>query len=384
MKLKKVSKTLYWAGQLVNRSYLRKINMHINDSVTEKLNKPYLILANHSSVMDYRITSFLLRKKRPYHVAAKNQFAGRFWLMSKIGALPKIQFQTSPATVMQISSAVKDGHSVVIFPEGVVSFDGTNRLLPFNIAKLVKFLGIPVAVIKMKGTYLVKPRFDENFRKIDRIDVDFFEALTKEEIAKKSAEEIYFKLKEEIYFDVWQWNKENNVKTRCKYMARGISNLLYQCVECGGETVSTDSQLICKACGKSWTVDEFYRLNNGSRQTDIHEWFEAQRVMMRKNLCNPNFVMQAEADVSILDGYNGFKKVGKGIYFQNAEGVKFLGTIDGKQTEIFFERIKYISAPVGNNFIEFTKDNVCYRFYFDKDGFAIKSAVAVEESFKLI
>ena len=334
--------------------------------------------------MDYRIMTYLLRKKKAYHVAAKNQFAKRFWLMSKVGALPKIQFQPSLTIVKQIICAVKGGNSVVIFPEGVVSFDGTNRLLPFNIAKLVKFLGIPVAVMKIKGTYLVKPRFDEFFRKTDKTEVDFFEVLTEAQIAAMSAEEIYFKLKEEIYFDVWQWNKANNVKTDCKYTARGIDSLLYQCAECGGETTATDRELICKGCGKHWTVDEYYRLSDGKQETDIHTWFEQQRTLMRKNLCDPNFVMQADTQVSILDGYKGFKKAGKGTYTQTAEGVRFEGEIFGKATQIIFERIKYISAPVGNNFIEFTKNDVCYRFYFNNKGFAIKSAVAVEESFKLI
>lgn len=385
MKLTKISKTLYGIGQFLNRSYLRKINMQVNDGVTEKLNnEPYLILANHSSVMDYRITSFLLRKNRPYHIAAKNQFAKRFRLMSKVGALPKVQFQVSPVIVKQIETAVKDGKSVVVFPEGVVSFDGTNRTLPFSVAKLIKFLHIPVAVMKIKGTYLIKPRFNEVFRKTDKVEVDFFEILSRDDVEKFSAEEIYFKLCEGIYFNVWQWNKDNNVKTHCKHIARDIDNLLYSCIECGGETVADDKQLVCRHCGMCWTVDEFYLLYSGEEKTDIHTWFEKQRAVMRKNLCDENFVMQSEARVEILDGYKGFKKVGKGMYTQTAEGVRFVGEISGKCADIVFERAKYMSAPVGNNFIEFTKNYVSYRFYFEKTGFAIKSAVAVEESFKLM
>ena len=88
MKIKKISKTLYVEGQFFNKQRLKRLNFQLNDNATEKMDRAHIVLANHCSVMDYRITTFAMRKKKAYHVAAKNQFAGRKWLMQRVGGLP--------------------------------------------------------------------------------------------------------------------------------------------------------------------------------------------------------------------------------------------------------------------------------------------------------
>ena len=255
MKLKRISGVLYGIGQFVNRFYLRRLNLEIKDENAPRLDKPYIIFANHSSVMDYRLTSFLLRKSKPYHVAAKNQFAGRRRLMYKIGALPKVQFLPDVALVRDIERAVKLGKSVVIFPEGVVSFDGTNRELPFSAAKLVRHLGVGVAVIKIKGSYLVKPRFNEVFHKSGKTEVEFFGCLSAEQVKTMSVDEIHGALKEALRFDVWEWNLKNNVATKGD-LSVGMDNLLYECAVCGGKTAVKDGRLVCGKCGSAWNVDK--------------------------------------------------------------------------------------------------------------------------------
>lgn len=382
MKLEKINGALYDIGQLLNRFYLRRLNLTVDDSRAPLLDKPYIILANHSSVMDYRVTSFLLRKHKPYHVAAKNQFAGRRRLMLKIGALPKVQFQPSVTLIKQIQAAVQGGKSVVIFPEGVVSFDGVNRDLPFSVAKLIKFLGVGVAVIKIKGTYLVKPRFDEVFHKTDRVEAEFFESISADDVKGKTTAQIYDKIKSDLYFDVWEWSRRLNVGTSRGNTAKGIDNLLYRCVNCGGHAFVRGDALVCGDCGAVWKVDRFYRLI-GDKTLDIHQWFETQRQSVAAQVRDGVFALDDEfVTVRVLDGYKGFREVGEGRYSQNRDGVTFEGVIDGKNKKLFFDGARYPSAPVGNDFIEFTSRYVTYRFYFTSKGAAIRSAVGVEEVYK--
>ncbi len=381
MKLKRISGVLYGIGQFVNRFYLRRLNLEIKDENAPRLDKPYIIFANHSSVMDYRLTSFLLRKSKPYHVAAKNQFAGRRRLMYKIGALPKVQFLPDVALVRDIERAVKLGKSVVIFPEGVVSFDGTNRELPFSAAKLVRHLGVGVAVIKIKGSYLVKPRFNEVFHKSGKTEVEFFGCLSAEQVKAMSVDEIHGALREALRFDVWEWNLKNNVATKGD-LSVGMDNLLYECAVCGGKTAVKDGRLVCGKCGSAWNVDKYYRLA-GCGEFNIHEWFEIQRRRAAEAAISGEFRMEEEVSVMILDGFRGFKKAGNGRYIHGADGVRFTGEIGGQKTELFFDGAKYPSAPAGNDFIEFTLRGVTYRFYFKTMGAAIKSVLHAEEIFKI-
>ena len=55
-------------GQFFNKKTLKKLNFQLNDNATDKMDKAHIVLANHGSVMDYRITTFAMRKNKAYHV----------------------------------------------------------------------------------------------------------------------------------------------------------------------------------------------------------------------------------------------------------------------------------------------------------------------------
>ena len=383
MKIKKISNVLYFVGQIFNKSKLKKLNFQLNDNATDKMDRAHIVLANHCSVMDYRITTFAMRKKKAYHVAAKNQFAGRKWLMQRVGGLPKVQFVPSLALIKQIKQVVDDGHHVLVFPEGAMSFDGTNRIITPTVAKLIKRLGAPVAVLNIKGTYLAKPRYNEKkFNKVDKLVADFDILLDENQIANMSVEQIYDKIKQGLHFDVWQWNKQNDVKTQGD-LVTGMDNLLYECFYCGGQTTVCDGMLACKKCGKQWMVDEYYRLHNANNTLTIAQWCDNQRDNIKKQLKADGFCLVANVVVQKLDGYKGFKQVGKGTYLQGANGITFDGEINGQNANLTFESAKHWSVPVGNNFVELSQNGHTYRFVFDQKGIAIKTALAIEEIYKI-
>ena len=118
MKIKKISKTLYFLGQFFNKKVLKKLNFQLNDNATDKMDRAHIVLANHGSVMDYRITTFAMRKDKAYHVSAKNIFAGKKWLLSSVGGLPKVQFVPSLSLIKQVKQVLANGNHVLVFPEG--------------------------------------------------------------------------------------------------------------------------------------------------------------------------------------------------------------------------------------------------------------------------
>ena len=383
MKIKKISKTLYVVGQFFNKIRLKNLNFQLNDNATEKMDRAHIVLANHCSVMDYRITTFAMRKDKAYHVTAKNIFANKKWLVKRVGGLPKVQFVPSFELVKQIKQVVEKGNHVLVFPEGAVSFDGTNRIVDNSISKLIKRLGAPVAVLNIKGTYLAKPRYNESkFNKVDKIVADFDVILDEKQISQMTVEQIHQKVVSSMRFDVWQWNKQNDVKTFGNLVA-GLDNLLFECVYCNGKMTVKDDMLACDKCGKQWNIDEYYRLHNANNELTIAQWFDNQRTNIHKKLKADEFCLQSHVKVQLLDGFNGFKQVGHGVFTQGVHGVTFNGVVNGVQTDLTFESKKHWSVPVGNNFVELSQQGNTYRFLFAEGGLSIKSAVAIEEAYKI-
>ena len=93
--------------------------------------------------------------------------------------------------------------------------------------------------------------------------------------------------------------------------------------------------------------------------------------------------LHSQVKVQQLDGFKGFKEVGFGTFIQGANGVTFEGKINGKDAQLTFEANKHWAVPAGNNFVEFSQYGNTYRFLFKQKGYAIKSAIAGVESFKL-
>ena len=384
MKIKKISKTLYFLGQFFNKKVLKKLNFQLNDNATDKMDKAHIVLANHGSVMDYRITTFAMRKNKAYHVSAKNIFAGKKWLMDRVGGLPKVQFVPSLALIKQVKQVLSNGNHVLVFPEGVMSFDGTSRTIPDSIAKLVKHIGVPVAAIKIKGSYIAKPRYNESkFNKISKLQADFDIILTEQQIEQMTVEQIHKIIVDALHFDAWEWNKQNDVKAYGDFVTN-LDNLLYECVYCNGEMVAKNGSFYCKKCGRQWTVDEYCRLHNANKELTIAQWFDTQRQKIKQQIKTDEYCLQAQVKVQKLDGFKGFKEVGQGLFTQGSYGVTFDGIILNKDEHLTFESVKHWSIPAGNNFVEFSQNGNTYRFLFEQKGYAIKCAIAVEESFKLI
>jgi len=383
MKIKKISNVLYIAGQFFNKRVLKKLNLQVNDNATKKMDRAHIVLANHCSVMDYRITTFAMRKDKAYHVTAKNIFANKKWLVKRVGGLSKVQFVPSLSLIKQIKQVLSNGNHVLVFPEGVISFDGTNRILSTSVSKLIKHLNAPVAVLNIKGTYLAKPRYNESkFNKVDKLVADFDVMLDEKQVADMSVEQIHDTIKNALHFDVWEWNKQNGVKTFGD-LVTGLNNLLFDCVYCHGKMEVCDGKLTCSNCGKQWDIDEYYRLSDGKTELTIAEWFDKQRQYISKQLKDGDFVLKGKAKLQVLDGYKGFKQAGSGVFSQDLNGVTFDGTSQNKPCKLNFDASKHWSAPAGNGFVELSQYGNTYRFVFDEEGIAIKSALAVEESFKL-
>lgn len=227
---------------------------------------PYLIVANHSHLLDPFFIGALIRK--PVFQMASNEFfrkplVRRFmWAM---GAFPRKKGFVDFKSIKYAINIVKKGYPLVIYPEGGRNWDGETLPILKSTAKLVKLLNVPLVTVVSRGNYLAYPRWADRRRKSP---ITIYYSKPVQFDRKTPDEEIIDYIQKGIY------NNDNYTKVeyiKGKDPAVGLPRLLWRCPEC--RTIDAlreiDSRHIkCMHCGKTWEVN----LNCFMRECDKDEW----------------------------------------------------------------------------------------------------------------
>ena len=371
-KIKRPDRLLWAVARFFLRRFAKKVNLKVYDTVSGKLKPPFIVLVNHASVQDYKIDCYVLRKLRPNHVGAYNQFVGKARLLRRLGAIPKRQFVADVSLVKQIKGVLNRKGVFVIYPEAAISIGGGNRSIYPNIAKLVKLLNTPVAVINIKGSYISKPRWKETQRKTDRVEAHFYPLFT--ETNQMSVEEVLDGIKTALHHNVWEWQKEAGVKNYSQDFLDDAENILYQCPTCLTEFKmhGEGNTITCGECGRKWTIDAYGQFDDGG---NIAKWVDFQSEVIRKQL--PEYNFSVDVTLETLDDFKGYKQCGEGTLTQTAEGVRYKGT-DG--TELFFSAEKTPTCGLSPRHVEFSAADNTYKFVMKEVNAAAKVCLGVIET----
>ena len=107
-----------------------------------------LVLSNHVSAFDFAYFSTpFLGKKVSFVVAESMMYSMPLFakMIKGYRAITKKQFYADYTCTKNIKKYLDAGISVILCPEGKVSAEGKTGPVAFSIAKLVKWLGYPVA-----------------------------------------------------------------------------------------------------------------------------------------------------------------------------------------------------------------------------------------------
>lgn len=123
------------------------------------LQGPLLVTPNHLSFLDPPLTAVALR--RALRFMAKDSLfkvPGFGWLIRSVGAFPVRKGSADTEAIRRAIELLKEGHAVLVFPEGTRG-DGTH-LGPISpgIAILAKRSGAPVLPVRLIGTERSLPR----------------------------------------------------------------------------------------------------------------------------------------------------------------------------------------------------------------------------------
>ena len=104
-----------------------------------KVNKPAIILSNHTSWFDFMYTTAAMYPHRVSYLAASKMFydpsINIFLKMAR--AIPKSLFQPDPGATLKAFRILKKGGIISVFPEGQISPYGKSLTPSFSIAKFI-------------------------------------------------------------------------------------------------------------------------------------------------------------------------------------------------------------------------------------------------------
>ena len=129
------------------------------DKVQRK--QPYVICANHASQMDIpaifgglRIPVRFMAKKSLFYIPI---FGWSMWLARFI-PVDRASTRKARASITKAAKKVKNGPSVLVFPEGTRSPDGEIKSFKSGAFVLAEQAGVPILPVAIRGSFAVLPK----------------------------------------------------------------------------------------------------------------------------------------------------------------------------------------------------------------------------------
>ena len=227
---------------------------------------PFVIIANHEAALDF--VNLIGATRTPMSFVISNSFYNTLpfkGVVTRLGMIPKQQFQTSLRDLGAMRSTIKNGNILVIYPAGLMCEDGQSTPIPAATYEFLKWLNTDVYVAKSIGTYFSMPKWAKKGIRIGRTFIDIYKLFDKETLHDMPLEEVKEKTSEALDFDAYLEQEKLKVKYRHNDNIEGLENVLYVCPNCMGEfTMRTKKKktIYCVQCGFEETSDKYAFLHN--------------------------------------------------------------------------------------------------------------------------
>ena len=227
---------------------------------------PFVIIANHEAALDF--VNLIGATSTPLSFVISNSFYSTLpfkSVVSRLGMIPKQQFQTSLRDLGAMRSTIKEGRILVIYPAGLMCEDGHSTPIPAATYEFLKWLNTDVYVAKTIGTYFSMPKWAKKGIRRGRTYIDIYKLFDKEELCDMPLDEVKEKTSEALDFDAYLEQEKLKIKYSKNDNIEGLENVLYACPNCMGEfTMRTKKKktIYCVQCGFEETSDKYAFLHN--------------------------------------------------------------------------------------------------------------------------
>lgn len=343
-----------------------------NLELFDNLKPPYLVMANHNCVFDpFMIADFV--PEPISYVVSDAAFRKRLmgWALGLVGSIPKTKAISDLGTIKNIMSIRKKGGVVGIFPEGQSPWDGHSLPIVYSTAKLIRFLKIPVVIVKKQGAFFSMPRWAKSKRK-GKITIGFEVGFTEDELKKASDDDIYHKLTKFFDHDEYEIQRREMIAFAGKDRAEYLEIALFVCPECRkiGTMVSKGDDLYCTDCGYTVYYNEycFFEAEKGTLYHEtIREWNLWQieylaGYLSRRNNDSADEMILEDTEINLSTGYktNPLESQGTGRLQLFNDRIEFH---DGEKSASFTFPIQKIEGANvhEDEKLEFYLDDTLYR-----------------------
>ncbi len=375
MKKKPVAQKWYLMPLIWGISYLqtRKFSLKIKRTAMNNIKPPFLVIAAHQGEADYTIAPLALFPHRANYVSDMEGFAtfGE-WIYRSIGCIGKRRYVTDYSVISNIKYALNSGQPVVVYPESRHSNVGTTAVIPKNMGRLAKLMGVPLVTLSVHGSYLANPFWDEKHTRKVPIEAEIECVYTADEIKNTDADTIQRTIEKKLQYNEYQWQYDNKVAIDYAFRAEGLHKALYQCINCGSEfsVRSQRDSLLCTKCRKVWKMSPYGELESDGQRLQIPQWYEWQR----ENICRTlKYGINEEYNVRVMALYNsdGFIPLGDGKLITDSIGF----TLILSDRKLFFKHSNRESVQTEYDYkgtgmcIVLSDKNCCYYIYSDDYSF---------------
>ena len=234
--------------------------------------KTFLLIANHTVDLDPIYVVLSIRRHARFVGSANimRGFPGCFvkWLA---GPIPRYKGAPADEVTDKIKANLREGISVITFPEGNTTWDGETGYISPKIAKLAKKSGAALVTFTHKGGYLKKPRWAKYDRK-GKVWGSIVNEYSAETLAEMSEEEVYETIKRDLYVNAYEEQEKVHYTYKGKRRAEGLEGPLYLCPSCGriGSLKTFDNGIYCD-CGLNFFYNEEGWLENCRSESSDEE-----------------------------------------------------------------------------------------------------------------
>ena len=191
---------IYWTGWILFGSAFRTVfGLRIIGHENLVTEGPVLVASNHQSYLDPPLVGNLYKTEMVF-LARKSLFRGVFkWLYRQWNAIPVDQDKPDMSSLKSIVRKLRDGHRVLIFPEGARSLDGELGEAAPGIGLIAAKSRAVIQPVRIRGAYEALPRGSARLR-FSRITVSIGPAihLSEEDLKAATGKEGYAALANRI------------------------------------------------------------------------------------------------------------------------------------------------------------------------------------------
>ena len=316
----------------------------------------YIVLSNHQTGLDGIFLPYCFQ--RHLYGVLTDSFMSKGWVAKmfqhQLGIIGKKKGAVDLKANMDMMRCIKEGGSLLIFPEGNRSYGEFQFNMTDGFAKFIRFFKKPIVLFNFHGGTGVDPRFAKSRRKgpfygeIKRI-------LQPEEFANWSDEELYKVIAENLKV----YDSDSGVLYKSNERAEYLERMFFVCPKCGKvETLYSEGNYIhCKECGLKVEYTEDLHLKSDDpdfKFSRLVDWYNYQ-IRFVKNYKVTDDIIFKQGSAKLYVSHPGEKRklVAKGPVELTAKTIKFAGkTIDISEIEI--------ASPINGNNFNFSTSNEEY------------------------